>query len=64
MILYLQRNGTAAESRIVELDVRSTGEAILATAKSLGCDLLIKERLNAEPIEANDIWRGDPTCPG
>ena len=26
----------------VELDNRNTGEAILATAQSLGCDLLIK----------------------
>ena len=26
----------------VELDGRNTGEAILATAHSLGCDLLIK----------------------
>jgi nucleotide-binding universal stress UspA family protein len=26
----------------VALDSRSTGEAILATAQSLGCDLLIK----------------------
>ena len=26
----------------VELDGRTTGEAILATAESLGCDLLVK----------------------
>ena len=42
LIRYLQRNGIAAEPLTVELDGRSTGEAILATAQSLGCDLLIK----------------------
>jgi nucleotide-binding universal stress UspA family protein len=41
-ILYLQRNGVAAEPMRVELDGRSTGEAILAAAQSLGCDLLVK----------------------
>ncbi len=39
---YLQRNGVMAEPLTVELEGRSTGEAILATAASLGCDLLIK----------------------
>jgi nucleotide-binding universal stress UspA family protein len=39
---YLQRNGIAAMPLTVELDGRNTGEAILATAESLGCDLLIK----------------------
>ncbi len=39
---YLQLNGVLAKSHTVDLDGRSTGEAILATAKSLGCDLLIK----------------------
>jgi nucleotide-binding universal stress UspA family protein len=42
LIRYLQRNGIPAEAKGVELDSRSTGEAILATAQSLGCDLLIK----------------------
>jgi nucleotide-binding universal stress UspA family protein len=39
---YLQRNGLNAALRTVGLEDRSTGEAILATAQSLGCDLLIK----------------------
>jgi len=39
---YLQRNGIAAQLMTVGLDGRTTGEAILATAKTLGCDLLIK----------------------
>ena len=42
LIRCLQRNGIAAEPLIVELARRNTGEAILATAKTLGCDLLIK----------------------
>ena len=42
LIRYLQRNGIVAEPMKVELDGRNTGEAILATAQSLGCDLLIK----------------------
>jgi nucleotide-binding universal stress UspA family protein len=42
LIRYLQRNGIVAEPLQVELDGRSTGEAILAAAQSLGCDLLIK----------------------
>ena len=42
LIRYLRRNGIVAEAKRVELDSRSTGEAILATAQSLGCDLLIK----------------------
>src|SRR5450830_1559203 len=42
LIRYLQRNGIAAEPLIVELARRNTGEAILATAKTLSCDLLIK----------------------
>ena len=40
--LERQRNEIVAEPMRVELDGRSTGEAILATAQSLGCDLLIK----------------------
>jgi nucleotide-binding universal stress UspA family protein len=42
LIRYLKRNGIVAEPKRVELDGRSTGEAILATAKYLDCDLLIK----------------------
>jgi nucleotide-binding universal stress UspA family protein len=42
LIRYLQRNGIAAEPLTVELGGRNTGEAILATAETLGCDLLIK----------------------
>jgi nucleotide-binding universal stress UspA family protein len=42
LIRYLQRNGIAATPMTVELDGRSTGEAILAAAKSLSCDLLVK----------------------
>ncbi|MGB6586594.1 MAG: universal stress protein [Pseudolabrys sp.] len=42
LIRYLQRNGIDAEAKRVDLDSSSTGEAILATAQSLGCDLLIK----------------------
>jgi nucleotide-binding universal stress UspA family protein len=42
MVRYLQHNGVAAEPLTIELNGRNTGEAILATADSLGCDLLIK----------------------
>jgi len=42
LIRYLQRNAISAESLTAELDGRSTGEVILATAQSLGCNLLIK----------------------
>lgn len=42
LIRYLRCNGVVAESMRVELDGKSTGEAILASAQSLGCDLLIK----------------------
>jgi len=38
----LRYNGIAAEPMSIELDGRSTGEAILAAAKAQGCDLLIK----------------------
>jgi nucleotide-binding universal stress UspA family protein len=41
-VRYLQRNGVAAELLAVELGGKTTGEAILATAASLGCDLLVK----------------------
>ena len=39
---YLQRNGIAAEPLATRSERRSHGETILATAASLGCDLLIK----------------------
>jgi nucleotide-binding universal stress UspA family protein len=42
IVSYLQRNGIAAAPMTVGLDGRNTGEVILATAQSLGCDLLIK----------------------
>jgi nucleotide-binding universal stress UspA family protein len=42
IIQYLQRNGIAAEPMQVGLDGKNTGQAILAAAQSLGCDLLIK----------------------
>ena len=42
LIRYLQRNEIGAKPLQVELDGRSTGETILATAQSLNCDLLIK----------------------
>ena len=42
LIGYLLRNEIVAKPLQVELDGKSTGEAILATAERLGCDLLIK----------------------
>ena len=39
---HLQRNGIRSETMTVTPDGRSTGEAILAHAKSLGCDLIVK----------------------
>jgi nucleotide-binding universal stress UspA family protein len=39
---YLQLSGVPAKPLIVGLDGRLTGEAVLAHAKALGCDLLIK----------------------
>jgi nucleotide-binding universal stress UspA family protein len=42
LIRYLQRHEIAAAPMSVNLEGRSTGEAILATAKSLDCDLLVK----------------------
>jgi nucleotide-binding universal stress UspA family protein len=42
LIQYLQRNGIAAEPMRVGLDGKNTGQAILAAAQSLDCDLLIK----------------------
>jgi nucleotide-binding universal stress UspA family protein len=42
LIRYLQHNGIAANPMKVGLDGRNTGEAILAAAQSLSCDLLIK----------------------
>jgi len=42
LVRYLRCNGIIAEPMTVGLDGRNTGEAILATAQSLSCDLLIK----------------------
>ncbi len=42
LIFYLQRNGIAAEPMRVGLDGKNTGQAILAAAQALDCDLLIK----------------------
>jgi nucleotide-binding universal stress UspA family protein len=39
---YLQRNGIPAEPITISPEKRSTGEALLAKADALGCDLLIK----------------------
>jgi nucleotide-binding universal stress UspA family protein len=39
---HLRYNGIAAELMHIELEGRSTGEAVLAAAKAEGCDLLIK----------------------
>jgi nucleotide-binding universal stress UspA family protein len=39
---YLQLSGVPARSLTVSLDGRHTGEAVLAHANALGCDLLIK----------------------
>jgi nucleotide-binding universal stress UspA family protein len=41
-VRYLQRNGVAVAPMSVDLGNRSTGEAVLAAAGSLGCDLLVK----------------------
>ena len=42
LLKYLHYNGIAAKPMTVGLEGRSTGEAILAAAKSEGCDLLVK----------------------
>jgi nucleotide-binding universal stress UspA family protein len=39
---YLKRHGINAEQLTVSPDGRSTGEAILAQAAALGCDLVVK----------------------
>jgi len=41
-LAYLQRSGIAVKPMTVALEGRSTGEAILKAAKSVGADLLIK----------------------
>ena len=38
----LRYNEIAAEPMSIELEGRSTGEAVLAAAKAQGCDLLVK----------------------
>ncbi|MBV9971638.1 MAG: universal stress protein [Xanthobacteraceae bacterium] len=42
IVRYLQRNGVPAALMNVELGGRTTGEAVLAAAQSLDCDLLVK----------------------
>ena len=42
IIKQLKRNGIAAKPIRVEIENRSTGEAVLAAAKAEGCDLLVK----------------------
>src|SRR5215467_15990045 len=42
LIYYLQRSGIAAEPMRVGLDGKNTGQAVLAAAQSIDCDLLIK----------------------
>lgn len=42
IVRQLHYNGTAAELMSVELEGRSTGEAVLDAARAKGCDLLIK----------------------
>lgn len=42
MLKHLQRNGIAAKPMTVGLEGKSTGEAILRAAKTVGCDLLVK----------------------
>ena len=42
IVRYLQRNGVPAALMSVELGGRTTGEAVLAAAQSLDCDLLVK----------------------
>jgi nucleotide-binding universal stress UspA family protein len=41
-VQYLQRNGVAATLMTVDVAGRTTGEAVLAAAQSLNCDLLVK----------------------
>jgi nucleotide-binding universal stress UspA family protein len=41
-VQYLQRNGVAAALLTVDVAGRTTGEAVLAAAQSLNCDLLVK----------------------
>ena len=54
---YLRRNRIGAELKKAELDGGSTGETILATAQSLGCDLLIKGAYtqSAEKVYARNL---------
>ena len=42
LLTHLQRNGIAAKHMTVGLEGKSTGDAILRTAKAEGCDLLVK----------------------
>jgi hypothetical protein len=62
LVRNLRRNWIGAELKKAELDGRSTGETILATAQSLGCDLLIKgaytQRRSADRV-SDEIRAGD-----
>jgi nucleotide-binding universal stress UspA family protein len=42
VLRHLQYNGIPAKALRVELDSRSTGEAVLEAARAEGCDLLVK----------------------
>lgn len=42
LVAYLRRNGIHADLLTAEVNGKTTGEVILSTAESLGCDLLIK----------------------
>ena len=42
LVRHLRRNSIPAEILVVAIEGRTTGEAVLAVAESLGCDLLIK----------------------
>jgi nucleotide-binding universal stress UspA family protein len=42
LLRYLARNGVKAEPMTVELEGRTTGEAVLKAAEKTGCNLLIK----------------------
>ena len=42
IVKLMKRNGIAAKPVRVEIENRSTGEAVLAAAKAEGCDLLVK----------------------
>src|SRR5262249_19050499 len=53
---YLHRNGVVCEPITVQPEGRSTGDAILAHAASLKCDLLIKGAYT-QPVATDDFRR-------